>query len=525
MNKRQRIIHPFLFAFYSVAGIYSQNASQIPLNWLIRPLVICVVFTSFVYFLLIRKYKDAEYAGWGASMGIVWLFSGHVYRLLLETSTFWRTVHGGILVLVLSCLVWGVLASRWAWDKLTRRRTITLFLNTVSVVLAVFPIWTIASTSYRSNAQVQAIRERVTRFEVPLSSTSQMPPDIYLIVLDGYGREDILRDLYGYDNSEFIGFLRENGFYVADQSTANYPQTELSISSGMNLQGLDDYVSGFGNTSDRSPLRELMRNTVIRRVLEEQRYQFVALPSAALFAQIDDADVYYSLTPGDINEFEGLVLSATMAGVFVEAWGWDLPVQGYELHRRYILFSLDKLRQVPEIPGPKFVFAHLLSPHPPFIFDADGNFTVPERPYSSWDASLYPGSTEEYKKGYIEQMVFLNRKIMEVVTDILESSVTPPIILIQGDHGPGAYYDTLQLNTSCLAERFSILNAYYFPDGNYELLYPSVTPINTFRVILNQYFGADLDLLEDRNYFAGWLSPYQFTEVSDKIGDACIVPP
>jgi hypothetical protein len=525
MNKRQFVVHPFLFAVYSIAGIYSQNASQVPLHWLFRPLVISVVIASVVYAALNRKYKDAGYAGWGTSLFIVWLFSGHVYRLLLESSTFWRTVPGGMLALTASGLPLGVLASRLAWGKLSSHRTITMFLNTVSVVLTAFSVWTIASTLYFSKGQVLAIRERVSRVEVELSPPGQTLSDIYLIVLDGYGREDILRDLYGYDNSEFIEFLRGKGFYVADRSTANYPQTELSISSSMNLQSLDAFVTGFGDTIDRSPLRELMRTTVIRRVLDEQGYQFVALPSAALFAQIDDADIYYSLTPGGINEFEGLVLSSTIAGVFVESWGWDLPIQGYELHRKYILFSLEKLHEVAEIPGPKFVFAHLLSPHPPFIFNAEGKNIVPDRPYSTWDASLYPGGIEEYKKGYTDQMTFLNHEIMKVVTGILENSATPPIIILQGDHGPGAYYDTLKLDTSCLSERFSILNAYYFPDGNYELLYPSITPINTFRVILNQYFGAELDLLEDRNYFAGWLSPYQFIEVSDKIDDTCVPPP
>ncbi len=380
-------------------------------------------------------------------------------------------------------------------------------------------------TLYQSNGQIQAIRERVQSIDVPLPVSNQAPPDIYLIIVDGYGREDFLREHYDYNNSSFTSFLRQKGFYVAERSTSNYPQTELSISSSMNLQYLDDFVDEFGETSDRSPLRELIQHTVMRRIVEEQGYQFIALPSAALFAQLDDADIYYEMTPGNINEFEGLVLSSTIAGIAVESWGVDLPVQGYRLHRDYILFSLEKLREVPVLPGPKFVFAHLLSPHPPFIFGREGNFIIPDRPYSTWDASLFPGTPDEYIAGYVDQTTYLNTELMDVVAAILEGSANPPVIILQGDHGPGAYYDTLELDESCLAERFSILNAYYFPDGNYDLLYPSISPVNSFRIILNQYFGADLALLEDRNYFAGWLSPYQFTEVSDKINSACIIPP
>jgi hypothetical protein len=525
MNKLNRMIvpHPFLFAFYSVAGIYSQNASQVPFDWALRPLLISFLIAFVVYTTLLFKFRDAEYAGWGTTLFIIWLFSGHAYLFLLEQSSFWRSPFGGVFAIALFSSVLLLFASRWLWGKITSRGTITVFLNVVSLTLVLFSVWIVGSTLFRSNSQVQMIKDHVTQFEIPAAETNGISPDIYFIILDGYGRDDILRDLYGFDNSEFASFLRDSGFYIADQSSPNYPQTELSISSSMNLQYLDGFVEGFGDTSDRSPLRELMQHTVLRRFLKDHGYTFVALPSAALFAQITDADAYYNTISGGVNEFEGLVLSSTIAGVFAESWGVELPVQSYGLHKRYILSALETLQTVPEIPGPKFVFAHILSPHPPFIFDREGNFVIPDRPYSTWDASLFPGTTEEYIKGYTDQMVFINSEMMRVITNILEKSASPPIIIIMGDHGPGAYYDTLRLNESCLAERFSILNAYYFPDGNYELLYPSITPVNSFRVVLNQYFGADMDLLEDKNYFAGWLSPYQFTDVSDKIDATCVI--
>lgn len=522
--KQTPILHPLLFAVYSVLGVYSQNASQVPLEWMFRSLLIVFLIAGFVYGLLNARFKDSEYAAWGTTLFIIWLFSGHAYLLLLGQSSFWRTPLGGALALAIFSSALLLFASRWLWGKITSRRTITVFLTVVSLVLVIFSVWAIGSTLFRSDSRVQMIKERVDRMEIEVTDTNGTSPDIYFIILDGYGREDRLRALYDFDNSAFASFLRDSGFYVADESSPNYPQTELSISSSMNLQYLDGFVEGFGDTSDRRPLRELIQHTVLRRFLKDRGYTFVALPSAALFAQITDADIYNNATSGGVNEFEGLVLSTTIAGVFAESWGVELPVQSYSLHRRYILSALETLQTVPEIPGPKFVFAHILSPHPPFIFDREGNVVLPDRPYSTWDASLFPGSAEEYKKGYIEQVMFVNTEMMKVVNSILEKSANPPIIMIMGDHGPGAYYDMLKLDESCLAERFSILNAYYFPDGNYELLYPSITPVNSFRVVLDQYFGADMNLLEDKNYFAGWLSPYQFTDVSDKIDAACVLP-
>ena len=446
---------------------------------------------------------------------------GHVYRLLLNWSPFWRTAVGGVCAFLLFSVPLGLLASKSIWGRLTSHSTITAFLNVASIVLVAIPVWMIVSTLYTSNIQVQMAKERQAQFEVPVGKQTQSVPDIYLIIVDGYGRADMLQNIYGYDNSQFMNFLKEKGFYVADRSTSNYPQTELSLSSMLNLQYMDEYVEGFGENSDRSALRELLQHTRVRQLLRDMGYTFIALPSATLFAQMKDADMYFSLSSGDLNEFEGLLLSSTVLGVAVESWGVDLPIQSYELHRRYVLFALEKLRQVPDIPGPKFVFAHIMSPHPPFIFDRDGGFIIPDRPYSTWDASLFPGTSAEYQRGYTDQMIFLNGKLTEVVTDILAKSANPPVIILQGDHGPGAFYNTLELDDSCLVERYSILNAYFFPDQNYELLYPTITPVNSFRVVLDQYFGADLDLLEDRNYFAGWLSPYLYTEVTDRIQPVC----
>lgn len=521
--KRTLVFHPFSFAFYLVLGVYSQNASQVPLDWLIRPLLILLASTLLFYLFLVRATNNLEYSGFVCTVSLIWLFSGHLYRYLLDWSSFWRTLFGGVCAIVLFTIPLVLLVRRRVWEKLSRPQIITTFLNAASVFLLVVPVWLTVSTLYRSHAQVRQIREREAQVDLPLSASIQSTPDIYLIILDGYGRVDFLKDVYGYDNSQFIDFLEKKGFYVAEKATSNYPQTELSISSSLNLDYLDGFVAGFGDTSDRSPLRELLQHTAVRRLLEGQGYRFVALPSASLFAQIRDADLYFDLSQGDINEFEGLLLSSTLAGVAVESFGIDLPVQSYELHRRYILYSLDKLMDVPDLPGPKFVFAHIMSPHPPFIFDRDGNFITPTRPYSTWDASLFPGSESEYQNGYIGQMIFLNGRIMDVVSAILEQSANPPIIIIQGDHGPGAYYNTLELDDKCLNERYSILNAYYFPDGDYHLLYPSISPVNTFRLILRQYFGANLDLLEDRSYFAGWLSPYVFTDVTEQARSACDV--
>jgi hypothetical protein len=113
---------------------------------------------------------------------------------------------------------------------------------------------------------------------------------------------------------------------------------------------------------------------------------------------------------------------------------------------------------------------------------------------------------------------YLNERMVEVVDAILSNSKQPPIIIIQGDHGPGNYFNMIEPDNTCLKERYSILNAYYFPNHDYDTLYPGITPVNSFRVVFNQYFGTSLELLEDKSYYATWLAPYVFSDVSDEVG-------
>ena len=63
-------------------------------------------------------------------------------------------------------------------------------------------------------------------------------------------------------------------------------------------------------------------------------------------------------------------------------------------------------------------------------------------------------------------------------------------------------------------ERFPILNAYHLPDGGAARLYPTISPVNTFRVILDRYFGARHDLLPDRSYRASYRDPFRFQPVT-----------
>jgi hypothetical protein len=234
------------------------------------------------------------------------------------------------------------------------------------------------------------------------------------------------------------------------------------------------------------------------------------------FTQMCDAYVYYQMRVSDVNEFEGLLLISTVFNFGTDGRDLNRPVLCYALHRRYLPYTLDSLDTIGFVQGPRLVFVHLMAPHPPFIGDKDGNAIQSERPYNIGDDTGFKGSAEEYVLGCLGEVQYLSQRLMRAIDSILLQSKQPPIIILQGDQGPGNFFSMDDSRNECLWERYSILNAYYFLDGNYSALYNSITPVNSFRVVFNQDLGTDLELLEDKNYYATWSRPYVFCDVTDQ---------
>jgi len=519
VNKTGRIFvfHPFLFAVYAVLGMYSRNSVQVPVQWVTRPILVLLLLIVVVYHVLQKKTGDRQHAGLVATLALFWFFFGHFHRALFEKSPFWNTSLGTSSAFAIWTLPLVFLGSTWAWKHIRNHGLITVFLNLTSIFVVLFPVYSTGISLIQTIKQI-SLYETQRSMSLPAALQPRpSQPDIYLIILDAYGRDDFLRDVYGFDNSEFIGQLKQRGFYVADEGSANYPQTLLSLSSLLNMGYLDELTEDIRNTDTRGPVVNLVQQSNVRRSLQGIGYDFVALPSATLSTQMRDADVYVEMAPGDLNEFEGLLLSSTIANLAIDAWNLNIPVPSYDLHRRYILFSLENLASMPEMEGPKFVFSHIMAPHPPFVLDEMGNPIQPARPFNTGDASGFMGTPEEYIDGYNGEVRYLNQRLIRVIDSILEHSSQPPIIIIQGDHGPGNYFNMIEPTNTCLRERYSILNAYFFPDRDYNALYPTITPVNSFRVVFNQYLGTNFELLQDKNYYATWFAPYEFSDVSSEI--------
>jgi hypothetical protein len=160
--------------------------------------------------------------------------------------------------------------------------------------------------------------------------------------------------------------------------------------------------------------------------------------------------------------------------------------------------------------GPKFVFAHILAPHRPFLFDAAGN------PVWAYELGI-----EETKQYYLNQLIFINKKVQETVAAILAASEVDPIIILQGDTGPpyGFEPDAALGNPTAdiYQQNMRILNAYHLPNNGAQLLYKGISPVNTFRLIFDIYFDADFPLLDDQSFALTAEYPYRLVNVTDSV--------
>ncbi len=506
---------PFLLAIQPVLHLFLINDTELYFSEVVRSILAALLWGVVVLgltYLLLRDWRKASVVA-SLFLFLFFLF-GDVSDWIVQTVGL-GPVRADVLTLALLvlCMIF------WVWLVQKRLRNIgviNLYFNLLSVLFLITYGIPVVNDLLRNGLALK----QDSPAPVAVVQSVQPRPDIYYIVLDGYGRQDILQALYGFDNSGFLQALRARGFYIADQATSNYVQTLLSLSSSLNMDYLQSLQAGGTQLESREDLARLLERSKVRTILAQNGYQLVSFRNS-YNATIPNAEVYYDDTgfAYPVTPFESIVIDRTLARVLlhVPLFHKVLIEMPYDVHRNQILSTFARLKEIPALDGDYFVYAHIIAPHPPFVFGETSQSIVHAEPFRLADGNNYikNHSREEYIAGYRGQVQFINAMVLYTVDAILAKSKTPPIIIIQGDHGPGSRLHQGSLKKTLPAERFSILNAYYFPDRNYTSLYPSISPVNSFRVLLDRYFGGNYALIPDRHYYSTWGFPFDFTEVTD----------
>ncbi len=529
-RKRLNLIYPVLIAIYPALALYVFNMDQLRFRELAGALAVIVLLVLLIWFVFHRLTNNIHKSALLTGLFCVLFFSyGHVRNsasfvasqlgLLDQADYLLRGDFSDTLWLALWAAF--LLFALWVVFKYPKDlRFASKYLNVVAVIAVTLVVGNlIRNTLRRPAGQIENfVAEWKTASAQAGHPASQAAPgnlpDIYYIILDGFGRQDILEQYYQADLSGFYSYLDQAGFYIASQSQSNYAWTELSLASSLNFMYLDDLGQWGAEVSDTLPLEIMVEQNRLFAILRSYGYQVVTFADEYDLTDISSADEYLSpqawVFSGYQSELLGITPLPDLARIVT---GRSL----FDLHRDHLRFMLGNLYRRPDPARPQLVFAHLMAPHPPFVFSANGEPAPQDRrfTFNYVDKVLVGAERDRFIQGYRDQAAYLTTSLIPELEKILRQEGRPAIVIIQGDHGPGLQLDWNNLENTDIRERMSILNAYYFYDQNYERLSPDMTPVNTFRLLLTQYFGLDYPLLENKAYYTYVYKPYDFIDVTD----------
>lgn len=501
-------IYPILFAVYFVLFLLSQNLDAVVVSDAVPVVAIALVGAAVATALGAHVLRDIRRGSVVAGAGAIAFFAyGHVATALGPYGVPGWVQQAGWVALLAGALV---LALRGGERLLI---AVTRGLNVVALLLVALTLATILPHELGRSAT------GATAVPVPVvtgQAASGPKRDIYYLIFDRYASRTELQKTYGIDDP-LPDWLRKRGFYVAEDSHANYVNTQLSLATSLNMTYLDEVAARMGpDSDDYGPIFDMLHAHAVARFLKTQGYTYIQVGSRFQPTNVNPyADE--NPTPDSASDFLTAVIDISILPALSRRLGFTKSTPARERYYQTGLYQFRVLDSLVQRPGPKLVFVHILIPHPPYVFAADGSFVAEE------------DDPNELAKEYGGMVAYAGGRIEALVSSLLAlPEDRRPIIVIQADEGPypdrygvaTRTFDWAQATNDEVRLKYGILNAYYLPGLTGETgLYPSITPVNSFRLILARYFGADLPLLPDRIYTSGGkLRPYDLTDVTDRIG-------
>jgi len=377
------------------------------------------------------------------------------------------------ILLLFILLIYFSVKRKWTFSKLNR------FFLAMSAILFVWELVGLgfAYRAYHSKNFDMRIPDRTELRSIPDSATR---PNIYFIVFDSYTSSFRLKKDFGFTNT-IDSFLIGKGFYIASHSRSNYPSTALSVASTFNMNYLSTDFKGENQFSKMLKEGYTVAHSDLPILLKKWGYEFV---NCSIFDFKDQPAINGRLFS---NLAERSLIEPTLIGRIWRDIAWQFLKLDKTVERvtgkykqQFIFSNIQTCTTSIQKKGiPRFVYCHVMLPHHPFLFTADGkprryNKTIPTRDL------------------YLDQLVYTNTIIRSLISGIMKNESHQAVIILEGDHGFRDY-----ITHDDPLKEFDNLNAYFFPDKKYELLYDSTSPVNSFRVVFNKYFGQSLPMLPD----------------------------
>jgi len=486
-------LYPVYAAVYAAVRVAAGNAFDVTFSELAAVVAVCVlvaVVIAVVLFAALRRRVSRAAIALVATAVIAWLFDAE--------SVADSGLHVGLrsrdALMILSLA--GAAVVVWL---LRTRRDLTAASRTVRIVVIVLPL--IAGGEFI--AERVAIRRAVNASPFLAQATRPLPRpgrivpparDVYLLVLDQYGSADVLAGRYGFDNQPFLDSLVTLGLTVTRDARSNYGWTPLSLGSMLSARHVRALEGdSIAHRAAWDVLYTLIRRSPVLAAYQRAGYQVFPVRSA-FFTATQRSEVAETYLPSGTRSplmrlaRSGLamaVMHGTVVGRLGEKAGHPWMPGAVELAPFAATIELV------EQPGPKFVLAHSLVAHQPFVFDGECRPTA----IMTGDSSVY-----------LDQIRCTNRQVIETVRAI-ERRDPEAVIVVIADHGPmipgiGGGAVAERITRAQAIARFGVIRATRLPPG--MTIPDSTTSVNVIRRVVAATLGIDLPDLPDSAY---WSTP------------------
>jgi hypothetical protein len=466
MSYKEKILHPFLIAIFPIIYLYSETINEVPPQQMVLPIILMLIFST-VFVIIVRFiFKDWKKSALVVSLSLVLFILYSPVFAYLSGAFIGDFEIGRHRYLVIIFVIPFFTLAYLIYKTKIQLGNVTLILNAVAISLILISsvnigIYTFEKSFYENDKNIEIVENKT------------LTPDIYFILLDAYAGEKVLKKYYNFDNSNFINSLRDRGFFVHNESYSNYANTIPSLGSTFNMEYFD--------VDDKyQRIYSMLPQSTTVKLLDLNGYKIIDFQKHSIAFDIPVVDS--TLCKNENNRYTDTRLLDQLLKYTPLSTIIPIVPPEQDMETQLCLFA--------ELPNtknmfdePTFVFAHSLVTHSPYYYGPNGEEVNP------------PSMDYEH---YVYSIEFANKNMVKIIDELLDVE-NHPIIIVLGDHGTVFLNDDITYEEKIITSHQN-LYAIYFPDQNYELVEKTSTAINIFRIIFNQFFNADYDLLEDKTF-------------------------
>jgi Sulfatase len=477
-------LSPFMLVIFVFLHAYNYAYKWILITDLFEPLVYSIICVSIVFFALKSILKSPLKSAIITSVfTLIFYYIGFLKDYVIKYTGSYLHLRYSLPIIMIVLILMYLRFRKFNLYKVVR---LNYFFNILFLIYIIVDIG-ISSFNilFKKQIKLELVNESGNTLVSKDSTQIANKPDVYFIVLDEYASSVSLKQNYGYDNSSLDSFLTSKDFYISKQSKSNYTYTIFSLASTLNM----NYFKNAVDLNFPNDFGLVWNYIYYNKVFEKFKTEGYEIKNFSFF---------------NINEYPASSQS------FSRAWAlkflfdkslYSLINMGYlwldKKHYTHLLENKltefnDEIKLKKD--QPKFIYLHFLLPHHPYVFNNNG---------SERSVFEYTKKDENINNNYINQLIFTN-KVIKYVINKIQLSDKKKIIIIEGDHGNRFYHSQnslIKANYFSGKNDFKNLNAYYFYDKNYSQLHDSISPVNSFRVVFNQYFNKKYPLLKDSIIF------------------------